>query len=241
MVQMKPALISGKWEILLPDFRADRGWDEENDCDAWLTWERDRLASMRSELGPGDIILDIGAEEGDMPALYASWGCKVMLAEPNERVWPHIYAIWEANDLEDPLVKFHGFIDDVEGPLPGETYKEWPAAIHGDLVKAHGFYHTYEQPDYQRISVDRLCEDTDVIPDAITIDVEGAELRVLRSARATLMNHKPLVWVSVHPTMISVYGHADSDVHEFMCSPEVDYVGRHLATDHEEHWLFTPR
>ena len=75
-------------------------------------------------------------------------------------------------------------------------------------------------------------------PHAITIDVEGAELEVLRGASSILRIVHPLVWVSIHPTMIGQYDATREDVLEYMAS--YGYAATHLGTDHEEHWLFTP-
>src|SRR5882724_6033705 len=93
---VKPTLINGKWQLLLPKHRADRP--------EWKTgWEVERLDALRASIEPGKLVFDVGAEEGDMSALYALWGAQVVLFEPNERVWPNIRAIWEANRLELPF------------------------------------------------------------------------------------------------------------------------------------------
>ncbi len=49
------------------------------------------------------------------------------------------------------------------------------------------------------ITLDQFVENSGVIPDVIKIDVEGAELLVLRGAECLLARYRPYVIVGVHP------------------------------------------
>ena len=46
---------------------------------------------------------------------------------------------------------------------------------------------------------DDLCESHDFIPDAIKIDVEGHEMKVLRGLSNVLSRNRPLVFLEIHP------------------------------------------
>lgn len=210
-------------------------------------WEPERIDSMHATLRPGDLVYDIGAEEGDMPGLWASWGCDVLLVEPNPRVWPNVRAIFEANDLTDRLRGyFVGFASDHQTPgRPGWTEEHvgaepvWPACAFGEVIRDHGFLVIDERPDCPATTVDLLAELYGP-PDAITIDVEGAEYRVLRGARRTLETARPVVWVSIHTDLewmrLRYATEGAAVLHRYMA--ELGYVPEHLATDHEEHWIF---
>ena len=219
---MVPTIINGRWTLLLPEHRAARPqWDIANGG-----WETERLAAMYDTIKPADVVFDIGAEEGDLPALWATWGAEVVLFEPNPYVWPNIRVIWEANRL--PLPRwFAGFAanetvlrpPDMEPIFAEDDHAGWPACAWGPVIGDHGFRNT---------------------PDVITMDVEGAELEVLRGAAATLRSRRPVVFVSIHPTFIpAMYPYTADAVHEFMAA--MGYTGEHLATDHEEHWRFAPQ
>jgi FkbM family methyltransferase len=232
-VPMVETTINGRWTLKLPEHRAVRP--------EWVTgWEVERIASMHDHLGAGGhTVYDIGAEEGDLPALWASWGNDVALFEPNARVWPNPKAIFDANDLK-PLATFPGFAADHDGAADRQylTAGGWPLSADGPLIGDHGFCNLCERPDIPRLRIDTVA---DVIgpPTAITIDVEGAELRVMLGAERTLREHRPLVWISVHPQFMDDT-HGDTPDQLFAHMTKLDYVAEHLATDHEEHWFFSP-
>lgn len=223
--------INGQWSLKLPEHRAARP--------EWATgWETERISSMHDHLGPGHVVYDVGAEEGDMPGLWASWGCEVGLFEPNDRVWPNMRVIWKANNFPPPLFTFSGFAADHDSPVPDIRQRSWPDSAYGPVIGDHGFCNLCERPDIQRVKIDTVAALL-TPPTAITMDVEGAELRALTGAEQTLRNHKPLVWVSIHPQfMIDAHDETAEDLHAYM--RDCGYKGEHLATNHEEHWLFKP-
>jgi FkbM family methyltransferase len=232
--------INGRWKLYLPKHRAERP--------EWGTaegWERARLDSMATNLGAGDVIIDAGAEEGDMPALYAKWGCDVVMVEPNPRVWPNIRAIFEANDLRDRIVgNYVGFVGDVtrtaknDAPL-AESPHIWPACAFGPVIGDHGFCQLNERPDISRIRIDDLSSELNVRPSALTIDVEGSEYEVLVGAERVMVEDRPLVWCSVHPSFLrDQYGHSYADVLSLV--ERYGYRYELLDQRHESHYLFIP-
>lgn len=239
---MVPTVINGKWELLLPEYRAARpDWTTDKG------WERVRLDAMHRNLRRGDVLFDIGAEEGDLSALFASWIAPegaMVLFEPNPKVWPNIRAIWDANALPPPLGWFVGFASDrteLEPPnldIHLEPSDVWPSCVYGGMVGDHGFRHLAEEADATpQITLDDFVRGSDIYPDVITIDVEGAERSVLLGAFDVLAKVKPLVFVSVHPAFLrDLYRESPDNLHALMAAH--GYTGIHLGTDHEEHWAF---
>lgn len=248
MTEMVRTLIADQWVLDLPAHRADRGvWPDDGSDRAgdplWRWWERERLESMHALLDEGDFIVDVGAEEGDMAALYASWGCHVYLAEPNPLVWPNVRAIFEANHLRSQVVGcLVGFFGNKAETLIDQTpwYAGWPECAYGEIIPAHGFRNLSEANDPDVPQVISTIDDRIVgHVDAITIDVEGSELRVLRGAERTLREHRPLLWVSVHPEFMQrMYGDTQKMLGDFLLG--LNYNGQLLASVHEDHWLFFP-
>lgn len=263
MTEMREVWINDRWPLLLPSHRADRP--------EWPWWEAGRLASMWHHLAVphlheyrmtgkpnGEVVYDIGAEEGDFPALFSSWGCDVVLFEPNDRVWPNIKAIWEANQLRPPLAMFVGFAgpDDDSSVSIGRADPEWalperhwPVAADGPVIGDHGFKTMPEYPEVPRCSIDAMVRGGIKPPTALTIDVEGAEYEVLYGAVGTIYEHRPKIWVSVHPEAAAeTYNRPDvlKDIQMLLLdcgyplNPETGEMGTFLAHDHEWHWFFPP-
>ena len=58
----------------------------------------------------------------------------------------------------------------------------------------------------KQVSIDSYCKINNLCPDLIKIDVEGAEINVLRGATDTIKRFKPLIFLSVHPNQILKLG-----------------------------------
>lgn len=227
--------INGRWPLRLPAHRAARP--------EWPTWEQERLDSMHRWITKRDrpVVYDVGAKEGDMSALYASWGARVHCFEPNPAVWPNIRTCFQANGLM-PHHCYVGFAGDVDrnwtDALP-VSVGTWPDAADGPVTVDHGFCQLNEQPDLPAVTLDTYADYAGP-PDAVTMDVEGSELRVLHGAGTLLATARPTLWVAVHPTfMRDQYGDAPQALHLLLES--FGYVGRLLADVHEQHYVYRPQ
>ena len=218
--------------------------------DGWRTWETLRFKSLDQHLRAGDLLFDIGAECGWQSAVLAQLvgPGNMVLFEPDAVVWPCIRNIWRHSGLAQPRAMFQGLVADmVNGAWrSGEDYKNWPNVAFKPVITGHDdssfFYRTYRSladPDELAVTtLDDFCTATDLWPDALNIDVEGAELRVLKGAYQLLGNAAPRhVWVSVHPDQMEKYGDTPEQLFEFMAHFDHEYLGH----DHEEHHLFTRR
>lgn len=242
MVKMREVLLNGRWPLVLPSHRADRS--------EWTTppyWEPERLNAMYNDIEPGDVIFDIGAEEGDMTALFASWSAPsggVVPFEPSPRVWPNIRAIWDANRLRPPLGIWVGFAgNETRLPSPKMTWdgglrQGWPESAYGPVISDHGFAHLWERPDIPAIRLDDYAQRFGIFPTVLTMDVEGSELEVLKGAFELLHHRRPLVYASVHPDFMNqMYNHTPEDLLVYMEGH--GYTADLLAIDHEHHYRFS--
>lgn len=246
-VPMVETLINGRWTMSLPEHRAARPeWTDPG-------WEVERLNSMFFNLAKDDVLLDVGSEEGDLSGLFASWlpDGGIVLLEPNAKVWPCIKSVWDGNDLKPPLDWWVGFASS-DNQFPEECDRAareevdgWPACAFGEIIPAHGFRHLAEDAGaIPQVTLDRLAEGVEVHhgrrPTAITMDVEGAELEVLKGATDLLEHDRPQIWVSVHPEfMRHHFGQRPGELFNFM--EGYDYRIHHLSTDHEIHVWLEPR
>lgn len=203
---------------------------------------------MHDTIEPGQVVFDIGAEEGDMTGLYSLWGAEVVLFEPNPYVWPNIKWIWDQNQLPQPKGWFAGFASDKTDLAPSEIepiFLEadkdgWPACAYGPLIGDHGFRHLTQRDDTPQTTLDDWVETHKVLPDVLTLDCEGAEYRIVQGAAAVLSVIRPIVFMSVHERfMIDEYQDHPKDLWNFM--DDLDYDAELLWWDHECHLQWTAR
>ncbi|MDK1389752.1 FkbM family methyltransferase [Sinorhizobium sp. 8-89] len=171
------------YQIYLPDYATD--YIQKKLAETGTPYELDMLRDMGTRLGPGDLVLDIGANVGNHTLyLAAVYGCSVIAFEPNAHLAESLIRSAKLNDL-DARIKV---IAKGVGAEPGL------AAFSADrpdnlgaqsLLEGHG-----EIPvvtlDKQRLgSVVKL----------IKIDVEGMELAVLRGAEKLIARDRPIIYV----------------------------------------------
>lgn len=232
------AKINDRWELNLPDDRADFHTRIPN-------WEKERMDSMYKNIVKGDVVIDIGTEVGDMAALFTLWGAKVVCIEPQPKYWPIIKQHFDMNDIQ-PFYCFAGFASTVSEPTPPLADFEigndgiYPKCANEPVEEWAGFRNVIETGiSTPQMKLDDLITlgNIPAAVDVITIDVEGAEFEVLKGASGILTELKPIVYVSIHPTML---GHdwnvTKEDVIDYMTG--LGYSSKHLFTDHEEHWVF---
>lgn len=230
MVDMIKTRINGRWDIMLPKHRAERPeWDITNGG-----WEKSRLDSMERRLGVDDVIYYVGAEEGDMAALCAMWGARIVLLEPNELVLPNIKAIWEANNLPNPIRVLPEFAaNEDHNPLFNTTIDK----ISGDVIPDHGFKELNAPGDISRVKIDTLADYLAIPPTAISIDVEGSEWEVLRGAEQTLKKYHPKIWLSLHPEFLyEKYKEYSADLRQWI--KDRGYNETLLDYQHEVHLFY---
>lgn len=222
--------ISGRWFVRIPRFLAEyHGW--------WDTWEKERHESMFEHLKAGMLFYEVGAADGWQAAFYASMvggASNMVLIEPTPELWPNIKTIWEQNNLSVPRATYMGFCGEWDTKLGTVKFSEWPKGPeYAQFVKGRMFSYLSEETPCR--TLDSLAMEIG-FPDALNIDVEGAELLVLRGAERTLKEKHPLIWLSIHPEMMKGFEHTPGMLFDFMAGS--GYRNQLLATDHEQHYFF---
>lgn len=202
-------------------------------------YEPERIDSMRSLLHPGDILLDIGAEKGTQSIFYAEMvGVEnLCMLEPEPTVWPNIRVNFETAGLSAPMHCCVGLASNTTVGVIEFTGDCWPSAADGTPTDNRIFRYIHSHDSTGQIRIDDWTMREFIVPRAITIDVEGAELVVLQGAERVLSTYHPLVWCSIHPDlMMKDYNQSPDALQAYMT--RLGYTGELLAIDHEQHWLF---
>lgn len=221
-----------KFEMILPEPLAS--WD------VFPYWEKERVYSMQKHLKQGEVLFDIGTEQGWCNLVYAQFVGpeNMVLIEPTFEFWANIKKTWDKNFDVPPLACYWGLFDSKTRDDYDKGFDIWLKADAEQIIDRNKYQYIHEsESKTTHIELDKYVAETGIVPDALTMDVEGAELLILRGAEKTLREHHPKVWISIHPDLgLRDYEITKEMTLDFMES--LGYVGEHLSTDHEEHWYF---
>ena len=177
----------------------------------YLSWNPVEYAAFRAATAPGMIALDIGANVGAYAMLLGQW------VGPAGRV----YAFEPSSTAFDGLVR-HIALNRQQGVVRPIASAVSDRNGTGHLVVAGtaGESHLTDADDRRQTvrvplqTIDEFCEREAIRPSFIKIDVEGAELAVLRGARETISRSgKELaLFVEFHPSIWAVMGITPRDV-----------------------------
>jgi FkbM family methyltransferase len=164
-----------------------------------MTWNADEYRAFRADVSPGDVVLDVGANLGAYSLLFAQWVGPV----------GHVYAFEPAPEARRGLerhVRLNHYGDRVT--VSAEALSAAPgvaqfraAGLHGDNRIVAAGSGADNRIDVRTTSIDEFCAMNRLAPTLIKVDVEGAELDVLKGARATIAARgvELRLYVEMHP------------------------------------------
>jgi FkbM family methyltransferase len=216
----------GKWRVvnaLLRGARMDdlhrgrellarrRGLTWQLDTACWVQrtvfytgdWDGDELRLVLSVLPPDGVFLDVGA--------YFGWYALVVARErPNARVFafepvPASQARLEANRARNGLSNVR-LVRAAVGAAPGQAELELPPAGNGGSARLAGGG-AAERVRVPVTTLDAFAAAQGLARiDFVKIDVEGAELEVLRGGEEVLRRFHPLLLVELNPSALRERG-----------------------------------
>lgn len=182
------------WSIRMPDLRlpaepgvAEYFADEAEIRDTW--WQPQA----------GEFVLDIGAAIGSYTFAALQAGAKVIAVDPDRVALDKMYRVAELNGLLQGLVIFHAALFD-------EPF--YPDAISAELA-ASAYAYLAPPPGSRFLTMDAVCAGLTRL-DWVKIDVEGAELGVLRSGTETLRRFHPRLVIEDHTEVYPFVAAMDS-------------------------------
>ncbi len=189
-----------------------------------LIWNPDEYAAFRAAIRPGAVALDIGANAGAYALLFGQWvgaAGRVYAFEPSPAILATLRRHIAINRLDTVVTPVGAAVCDRVGRATfvlagtsGENHLGMAGGVGAATV------------DVETTTVDAFCRREGVTPDFIKIDVEGAELDVLRGARETISagGTRLALFVEMHPAMWPAAGLTPDAVrrgiHELGLEPE---------------------
>jgi len=154
------------------------------------TYEREQTELFRRWIRPGATVLDVGAHVGYytlLSARLAGPGGRVIAFEPNPRNWDFLRRHVAINGL-----------DTVEVEQAAASSAAGTARFDFGTGSGTGRLADGGALEVRTVRLDDFCRERSLRPTAIKIDVEGAELEVLRGAEEMVRTARPVIFRSTH-------------------------------------------
>jgi len=176
-----------------------------------VTWNAEEYAAFRTAVRSGDTVIDAGANVGCYALLFGKWvgpTGRVYAFEPDPRAFDGLQRHISLNGLD-------GIVTPIATALSASTEPRAPfalAASPGVSRLADGGREARTIP-VETIAIDDFCARHAITPRVIKVDVEGAELAVLRGARTTIAGTTELqLFVEMHPSLWPAAGVTSADL-----------------------------
>ncbi len=176
----------------------------------YLSWNPEEYAAFKAAVRPGTLVFDVGANIGAYTVLFAQWtgaAGRVVAFEPSP---PSIAGLREQ-------VRLNGVSDRVE--IIEAAVSQSPGSAAFDCGGASGTNALVPDAEsgadvirVETTSLDAFCAARGIYPSIVKIDVEGAELDVLRGGRETLARPGVDVFVEFHPSAWKARGIPRRDI-----------------------------
>ena len=213
------------------------------------TYEQTFYEEFVRRIGPGMHVLDIGAHVGIFTLAAAKRvgaNGRVYAFEPTPATADVLERHVAMNGWQDRVESVRAVVSDADGVVPFFTYrKSMAASLNREILEVMAPEHLEtpaERIDVPSVTLDSFCRSHEIKPAVIKMDVEGAELLVLRGAREVLLKHRPSILCEIHPPQIKKVGGSLEELHTYL-----DTVGYRLTQLTEPkkleifHALISPR
>ena len=154
------------------------------------TYEREQTALFERLLRPGHTVLDVGANVG-----YYTLLASVLVGDAGR-----VHA-FEPEPRNAGFLRRHAAINR-RGNVRVEqaAVSDRAGTARFDFGSGSGTGHLADAGalEVRTLRLDDYCAEHGLAPDALKIDVEGAEVSVLEGARQTLERHRPVLFLSTH-------------------------------------------
>lgn len=172
-------------------------------------WEPEVTGALRALIKPGDTIFDIGGDAGYYTVMFAKLvgsGGKVVVFEPIPKAQERIMENVGLNGFTNVEM-----VDLALGSKPGSFVLERPfqdSRINLNKVEPGPEDILVKVVRFDALAAERSLPKADLIK----IDVEGAELEILKGMEDYVSAHHPVFVIELHPELLPQFGASVADV-----------------------------
>lgn len=186
-------------------------------------FEEDVLSSVLADLETGDVFYDVGANIGVYSCLVGDVlpGESIVAFEPHPTNEQVLQENLQRNEVDATV--FQQALSDEDGEVSLAVAVESHTTSPGhNLIEVNDSVKKYGEDGAEKVRTemsrgDGLIDQQGLpAPTVLKIDVEGAELDVLRGLEDTLRNHCRVVYCEVHRNHIRRFGGSDAELRNFL-------------------------
>lgn len=184
---------------------------------------------LKRLLTPEDRCVDVGAHIGYVALVAAKYAGRVLAVEPGPTTYRRLQRNLALNPRLAPKV--------VSLPLALADHAGTMTLLDSERQPNRASL-AYRPVDAREVQVevrtlDQVAAEHLDRVSFLKIDVEGAELDVLRGGEATLRHHRPLVLCELNEDLQAVFGRTCQDILDYFA--ELGYVGREVEARAQGH------
>jgi len=160
-------------------------------------YEPKTVSSIKRFIDYNKDIINVGANVGIFTIMMAELidvNAKVLAIEPTPLAFKYLKKNVERNCQTNKVLFYNGICTDKKGAYSINTIvgKEEYSSI-GDSIHMNHLNENIIKINVDGETVDNLVNKYTLNPGLLVIDVEGAEMKVLKGAEETLLTHKPII------------------------------------------------
>ena len=191
-----------------------------SDFESWGGQHNNGFEACVESAKDAKCFLDVGGHIGlvTMPVAKVILGT-VYTFEPAKANLKHLKSHIAKNNLLNVVITESLVGDEEKNEV---KFFEQASATGQNALAVKKEHHKYNETKRSQITLDNFCEQNNLTPDIIKIDVEGAEWFVLNGAREIIKKNKPKIFLSLHPVELTLLGKNIESVLKLI--KELDYV-----------------
>jgi len=190
----------------------------------WMDYyNQDIVALLKNILRPGMVVIDVGANIGEITLVAAKLvgdAGRVVAFEPMSDMAASLQRNIQDNHLNQVVVAQLGLADTAgTAPIYASCGQGESGDEHHGLGSLYGAKSSTNSPvqTIQLTTLDAYLQEHPVARvDVIKIDIEGAELPCLKGAANTLKYHHPILVVEIQEQTSSVAGYRQEDILDYL-------------------------
>lgn len=166
------------------------------------TWEPETFDVLDRYIKPGVTVIDIGAWQGAISIYSRLLGANTYSIEPDPTAYYELVANLSANGIDGFASSYMVGISDFNGKaelnsMATEFGNSESSLVNRGLINSSVTTDVYTLPDFlKHVNVE-------ITPtDFIKIDIEGGEVACLRGSLDFIKEHKPTLYLALHPSWI---------------------------------------